>query len=170
MTAPPASSLQALARMQRQRTVDTKPELALRRELWRRGRRYRVNLGVLPDSRRRQDIVFTRAKIVVDVRSCFFHRCPLHGTMPKANGDWWADKLAKNVARDADTERRLREAGWEVVVVWEHEDAAAAADRVDQLFAERGGQPRPALASGGSSGQTKTQRSGLAREIVTPGS
>jgi DNA mismatch endonuclease (patch repair protein) len=68
--------------------------------------------------------------LVVDVRGCFWHRCPLHGSSPKANSDWWTEKLARNTARDAETEALLRAAGWRLVVVWEHEDPVAAADRV----------------------------------------
>lgn len=120
-----------------QRRADTRPELLLRRELHRRGLRYRVNRQVLPGSRRRHDIVFTRARVVVEVRGCFWHACPEHGTSPKANAEWWATKLNKNVERDRDTERRLADAAWRVTVVWEHEDPLAAADRVES--AVRGG-------------------------------
>ena len=59
---------------------DTKPELAVRKELYRRGIRYRVNLGGVPG---RPDIALTRAKIAVFVDGCFWHACPVHGTLPK---------------------------------------------------------------------------------------
>jgi DNA mismatch endonuclease (patch repair protein) len=117
--------------MQRQRVRDTKPELELRRELHRRGLRYRVDHSVLPQSRRRHDIVFTRVRLVVEVRGCYWHACPQHGSTPKANAEWWSEKLATNVRRDADTERALGEAGWKLVVVWEHEPPLDAADRVE---------------------------------------
>lgn len=116
--------------MRRQKRVDTKPELALRRALHKRGLRYRVDLKILPDSRRRSDIVFTRARIAVEVFGCFWHGCPEHGTRPKANNSWWAQKLDANLARDRDNAARLREAGWTPVVVWEHEDPDRAADRI----------------------------------------
>jgi len=119
--------------MTRQPSRDTKPELALRRELHRRGLRYRVQQRLLPDARRTVDIVFSGPRVAVDVRGCFWHGCPEHWTRPKANRAWWEDKIAANRARDADTDDRLREAGWTVLVVWEHEDAAAAADRVEAL-------------------------------------
>jgi DNA mismatch endonuclease (patch repair protein) len=115
--------------MQRQPRRNTAPELALRRELHRRGLRYRLDVSVV-DSRRRHDIVFPKAMVVVEVRGCFWHGCPQHGTAPKANAEWWREKLAANRRRDEDTERRLRDADWTLVVVWEHEDPAEAAQRV----------------------------------------
>jgi DNA mismatch endonuclease (patch repair protein) len=124
--------------MQKQRERNTGPEVALRRELHRRGLRYRLHRRVLPDVRRELDIVFGPARVAVEVRGCFWHACPQHATYPRANAEWWAEKLAKNVSRDEDTERRLREAGWKLVVVWEHEQPASAADRVVAMI--RGGQ------------------------------
>ena len=72
-------------------------------------------------------MVFPRARIAVFVDGCFWHRCPIHQSTPKTNTDWWAQKLATNVRRDRDTDLRLREAGWTVVRVWEHEDMTQAA-------------------------------------------
>lgn len=123
--------------MQRQARKDTKPELALRGELWRRGLRYRVDVAPLPKMRRRADIVFTKAKVAVYVDGCFWHSCPEHATVPKSNRDWWIEKLAVNVRRDRDTDQRLRSAGWEVVRVWEHEDPSGAADVIEQLVRYR---------------------------------
>ena len=133
---PAASSPAALARMQRQSQKDTAPELALRRELHRRGLRYRTHFAVI-DQRRKHDIVFLGPRIVVEVRGCFWHGCSLHGTEPKKNADWWATKLGENRRRDADTERRLRTAGWTLVTVWEHETAEEAADAVECSFEVR---------------------------------
>ena len=130
---PAASSPAALQRMRSTRRRDTAAELALRRELYRRGLRYRVELAVLPGLRRRADIVFTRARVVVFVDGCFWHGCPIHATRPKANGRFWAEKLSANQARDRDTDLRLAAANWQVARVWEHEDVAAAADRIEAL-------------------------------------
>jgi DNA mismatch endonuclease (patch repair protein) len=116
--------------MSRQRRTGTAPEIALRRELHRRGRRYFVDRAPLPGLRRRADLVFPRHRVAVYVDGCFWHCCPEHATYPRNNAQWWAEKLAGNVARDRDTDARLGAAGWTVVRVWEHEDAAAAADRV----------------------------------------
>ena len=128
-TAPVASSSAALRRMQGQRRRDTKPEMVVRRELHRRGLRYRVQIAVL-GGRRRQDIVFSTARVVVDVRGCFWHGCPIHGTMPKANAEWWQEKISANQDRDIKAERQLEDAGWTTVVAWEHDDAIEVADQV----------------------------------------
>jgi DNA mismatch endonuclease (patch repair protein) len=114
--------------MARQRTRDTGPELAVRQRLHALGYRYRVDHRPLPDLRARGDLVFTRARVVVFVDGCFWHRCPQHATSPRHNGAWWQAKLDANVARDRATDRRLVDAGWRVVRIWEHEapDAAVA--------------------------------------------
>jgi len=117
--------------MQRQARRDTKPELALRRALHARGWRFRVDTAPLPDLRRRADIVFTRQKIAVYVDGCFWHGCPTHGTAPKNNQEWWIAKLGTNAERDRDTDRRLREAGWTGVRLWEHAPLADAVARVE---------------------------------------
>jgi DNA mismatch endonuclease (patch repair protein) len=123
--------------MQRTRRRDTPGEIALRRLLHRRGLRFRVDTAPLPDLRRRADIVFTRARVAVYLDGCYWHSCPDHGTKPRANAEWWATKLAANVARDRDTDLRLRAVGWEVVRVWEHEDPEAAAARVEAVYHQR---------------------------------
>ncbi|MDQ5821648.1 MAG: very short patch repair endonuclease [Actinomycetota bacterium] len=109
---------------------DTKPELALRRELHRLGLRYYVHRRPLPELRREADIVFPRAKIAVFVDSCFWHGCPEHVTWPAANADWWREKIERTRRRDADTNDRLARVGWDAVRVWEHEDTALAARRI----------------------------------------
>lgn len=131
MQRPVASSEVAARRMSRQARRETKPEVELRRELHRRGLRYRVHVSLRVLPRRRVDIVFSRARVAVFVDGCFWHSCPQHATAPKSNGPWWADKLGRNVARDRETDRTLTEAGWLVIRVWEHEPAPAAADRVE---------------------------------------
>ncbi|WP_032408410.1 very short patch repair endonuclease [Rhodococcoides fascians] len=118
------------ARLSKQRRRDTKPEVALRRELHRRGLRYFVDRAPLKGMRRRADLVFPRRKVAVYVDGCFWHSCPVHATKPRNNAQWWADKLAANVARDRDTDTRLIEEGWRVVRIWEHEDPVVAAQRV----------------------------------------
>lgn len=118
------------ARMRAQRRRDTAPEVALRRELHRRGARFFVDRAPLPGLRRRADLVFPRKRVAVYVDGCFWHSCPQHATAPKNNAQWWSDKLAANVVRDRDTDARLVDAGWTVVRIWEHEDPMEAADRV----------------------------------------
>ena len=113
--------------MQRMPRRDTKPEIALRRELHARGLRYRVDMAPVPGLRRRADVVFTRWRLAVFLDGCFWHRCPSHGTAPKNNAEWWSAKLDGNVARDRDTDRKLSAAGWSVLRLWEHESPLEAA-------------------------------------------
>ncbi|MDJ0394754.1 very short patch repair endonuclease [Rhodococcus sp. G-MC3] len=127
----PLTDAATSARLSKQRRRDTKPEVALRRELHSRGLRYFVDRAPLKGLRRRADLVFPRRKVAVYVDGCFWHSCPVHSTKPRNNAQWWADKLAGNVARDRDTDVRLAAEGWTVVRVWEHEPAGEAADKVE---------------------------------------
>jgi len=126
-------------RMKRVRRRDTAPELALRRELWSRGLRYRVDRRVLKGLRRKADVAFVGRRVAVFVDGCFWHSCPEHATTPKSNHEFWVQKLARNVERDRETDVRLRELGWTVVRVWEHEDPVAAADRVCDVLGHEWG-------------------------------
>ncbi|GGG18175.1 hypothetical protein GCM10007304_35240 [Rhodococcoides trifolii] len=128
--ASPQTDSATSARLSKQRRRDTKPEVALRRELHSRGLRYFVDRAPLKGLRRRADLVFPRRKVAVYVDGCFWHSCPIHATHPRNNAQWWADKLAANVTRDRDTDARLIAEGWTVVRVWEHEDPADAAEKV----------------------------------------
>lgn len=123
-----------------QRQRHTGVEMNLRRALHRRGLRYRLQQRVVPGAPRRTvDIVFLRAKVAVDCRACWWHGCPEHGAAPSRNREWWIAKLESNRARDADTERRLVDDGWFVVVAWEHDDPEAIADRVSDAVTKRRG-------------------------------
>jgi DNA mismatch endonuclease (patch repair protein) len=113
---------------------DTKPELALRRELHRRGFRFRVQMKVPNNRRRTIDIAFTRARLAVYVDGCFWHGCPEHHVPPKANGEWWTWKVERNRARDRDTDAALRDSGWMPLRIWEHEDVDSAASRVEDAY------------------------------------
>lgn len=108
---------------------DTTTELALRFAVHAHGLRYRVDWR-LPGLRRRADLAFPRQKVAVFVDGCFWHGCPRHMTWPKNNAEWWRAKIEGNRARDLDTNRLLRRAGWTVVRVWEHESVPSAALRV----------------------------------------
>ncbi|WP_435809375.1 very short patch repair endonuclease [Streptomyces seoulensis] len=118
--------------MSRQGSRDTAPEVAVRRLLHAAGMRYRVNVPVPGMPRRTIDIVFGRAKIAVFMDGCFWHGCPEHATHPKANAEWWRAKLAKNMARDLETTRHLRSAGWTVLRFWEHEPVAEVARHIGE--------------------------------------
>ena len=135
---PGASSASVSSRMGRLRRRDTAPEMLLRRELHRRGRRFRVAMRVPGNNRRTIDIAFTRQRVAVMVDGCFWHGCPAHGSAPSSNAAWWRTKLAANAARDADTDALLRAAGWRVIRVWEHVSASAAADLVETALEDTG--------------------------------
>lgn len=78
----------------------------------------------------RADIVFTRQRVAVFVDGCFWHRCPRHGTDPGRNGDFWKEKLDRNVERDRVVDAALRSAGWTVLRFWEHVPAVEAAEQI----------------------------------------
>jgi DNA mismatch endonuclease (patch repair protein) len=116
---------------------DTGPERALRSELHRRGLRFRVHRAPVKGIRSRADLVFGPAKTAIYVDGCFWHSCPMHGTVPKSNGAFWSQKLARNRERDREIDRALREQGWAVRRVWEHEDPAFAAKQIERLVRSR---------------------------------
>ena len=123
--------------MQSNKGKDTKPELALRSAVHALGLRYRVSMRPLKQVRRTADIVFPRAKVAVFLDGCFWHGCPEHHTFASTNAGFWAEKVETTRARDRDTDRRLADAGWVTVRVWEHEDPAEAAVRVRSVVAAR---------------------------------
>ncbi len=102
-----------------------------------RGLRYRVDTPAVKGLRGRADILFPRPRVAVYVDGCFWHSCPTHGVLPRGNREWWRQKLAATVKRDRTTDATLKELGWEVVRVWEHEDPTVAADRIEAVV--RGG-------------------------------
>ncbi|WP_306672213.1 very short patch repair endonuclease [Rhodococcus opacus] len=126
-----ASTPAVRARMQRQRTRDTAPELAVRRLLHASGLRYRVDSPPLANLSRRADVVFGPAKVALFIDGCFWHGCPVHGERsPTANAGYWREKIERNKARDLDTDERLHLAGWLSLRVWEHEDPQEVAAMV----------------------------------------
>ncbi|MCX5271579.1 very short patch repair endonuclease [Streptomyces virginiae] len=136
MIAAVPSSPSVSARMSRQARRNTTPELAVRRLLHAAGLRYRLQVKVPGMPRRTIDIAFPGAKVAVFLDGCFWHGCPEHATQPKANAQWWREKLDKNMARDRETSELLAAAGWTVLRFWEHEAPEAVAARV--IDARRG--------------------------------
>ena len=124
-------------RMSKQRSRDTEAEMLLRKHLHALGLRYRVHRRPLAKVRREVDVLFSRARVAVFVDGCFWHGCPKHASWPHRNSEFWRTKIEKNRARDLDTDRRLREAGWLSVRVWEHEDPAVAAARIHATVVSR---------------------------------
>ncbi|MEU3996174.1 very short patch repair endonuclease [Streptomyces fungicidicus] len=125
-----ASSAARRRNMQAIRSRDTTPERLIRRLVHARGLRYRVAARPLPELRRTADMVFRPAKIAVFIDGCYWHGCPEHYVPPRTNPGYWSDKVARNMARDRDTDQRLTEAGWTVLRFWEHEPPEGCAARI----------------------------------------
>ncbi|MFF8530528.1 very short patch repair endonuclease [Streptomyces sp. NPDC015532] len=127
--------------MSRQASKNTNAELAVRRLLHAAGLRYRVEYPVPGMARRRIDVAFTRARVAVLIDGCFWHGCPEHATRPKANAEWWREKLDRNMARDRETTEHLVAQKWVVLRFWEHETpeevTARVAATVRRRLAER---------------------------------
>lgn len=127
--------------MARVRQKGTDAEMALRREMYRIGLRYRVGYVVLKKPRRVADIAFPGRKIAIFVDGCFWHGCPEHATWPKQNAEFWRQKIAANQLRDADTNDRLQSSGWTVLRFWSHESpeevAKSVAHRVSLAYSKR---------------------------------
>ena len=104
--------------MSRIRSKNTRPEIDVRRYLFSRGFRYRVNYNITG----KPDIAFPKKKLAIFIHGCFWH---LHGckysTMPKTNKQFWENKLNRNKIRDKIVESRLNDEGWNIYTVWECE-------------------------------------------------
>lgn len=102
------------------RSRDTKPEMVVRRFLFSKGLRYRVNDHKLPGS---PDIVLKKYKTVIFIDGCFWHGhdgCKYY-QLPKTNVDFWRHKITMNIARDYSNNVDLKLAGWHVIRIWECE-------------------------------------------------
>jgi DNA mismatch endonuclease (patch repair protein) len=116
--------------MQGNRSVDTRPELAVRSAAYALGLRYRVRVRPVPALRCTPDMVFTGARVAVFVDGCFWHGCPSHYKTPSTNTQYWAKKIEGNRVRDRKTDGSLSAAGWTVIRIWEHEPPRLAAQQI----------------------------------------
>lgn len=90
----------------------------------------------LPTGIARPDIVFGPAKVAVFIDGCFWHGCDEHRAQrPKANAEFWRNKIDRNRERDAEQTVALRAAGWRVLRIWEHVPADEAADQIESEVA-----------------------------------
>ena len=115
---------------------NTRCELALRRELWRRGFRYRIHVPGLPG---RPDIVFPRDRLVVFCDGDFWHGRDLERRLAMLsqghNSAYWVAKVRRNAERDRENDRALEAAGWKVLRFWET-DVLAHSDKIaDEVIA-----------------------------------
>lgn len=114
------------------RGKDTRPEMALRLELFAVGFRYRLHMRELPGS---PDLVFPKHRAVLFVHGCFWHRhegCR-YTTTPRSNEEFWRLKFQGNVSRDKRNVGLLREAGWRVGIVWECALRCSVPETVDTV-------------------------------------
>ncbi|WP_255672187.1 very short patch repair endonuclease [Glycomyces amatae] len=119
------------------RNRDTRPELAIRSLVHASGLRYRVAAKPLPGMRRTADLVFRPTKVAVFIDGCYWHGCPEHFRLPKTNSAYWQEKIARNKARDVETDERLFGEGWLVLRFWEHEHAGGCATAISEAVAAR---------------------------------
>ncbi len=129
--------------MQGNKRRDTKPEVLVRRMLREMGfPGYRCDWGKAPG---RPDVAFVGRKLAIEIRGCFWHRCPSCSlSVPKKNLDYWEAKFARNVERDEQNLAALEEAGWKVLVLWEHQlkkKELPATRRLLYEFVRREGDP-----------------------------
>ena len=118
-----ADTLSKRARSERMSLVrgkNTKVELTVRSLVHKLGYRYGLHAGDIPG---RPDLVFRSRRKVIFIHGCFWHNhshasCKI-ARLPKSNSDYWADKLRRNVERDAVRRAELRRLGWKVLVIWE---------------------------------------------------
>ncbi len=100
------------------RGKNTQPEIILRKAVLGAGiRGYRLNYK-LPG---KPDIVFPKNKIAIFIDGCFWHKCPKCFIKPETNKKFWDNKIDSNVKRDRFVNVELREKGWKIIRIWEHE-------------------------------------------------
>ena len=67
------------------------------------------------------DFIFSKLRVAVFIDGCFWHGCPVHGRLPSSNAEYWEQKINNNVLRDKKVSRALKQKGWQVIRIWEHE-------------------------------------------------
>jgi DNA mismatch endonuclease (patch repair protein) len=114
------TSVERSQTMRAVKSRDTGPEMAVRRLAHSMGYRYRLQGAWLPG---KPDLMFTKRRAVIFVHGCFWHGhdCKRGARAPKTNAAYWASKIARNRARDAEHIASLKTAGWRALVVWECE-------------------------------------------------
>ena len=100
------------------RGKDTNPEVLVRRFLWHRGYRYRLNHKHLPG---KPDVVLRKYRTCIFINGCFWHGhegCKLY-SVPKTNTEFWRKKVKRNKERDARVLQQVAEMGWHCITIWE---------------------------------------------------
>ena len=98
---------------------NTKPEILVRKFLFSKGFRYRINVKTLPG---KPDIVLPKYKTVIFINRCFWHghNCK-KGKLPSSNIDFWKEKISNNKLRDDKNSDLLIKLGWKVIIIWQCE-------------------------------------------------
>ena len=98
---------------------NTKPEILVRKFLFSKGFRYRINVKTLPG---KPDIVLPKYKTVIFINGCFWHghNCK-KGKLPSSNIDFWKGKISNNKSRDDKNSDLLVKLGWKVIIIWQCE-------------------------------------------------
>jgi DNA mismatch endonuclease, patch repair protein len=117
------------------KSKDTKPELVVRKLIHGLGYRYRLHRKELPGH---PDLVFARRRKVIFVHGCFWHGhdCKRGNRAPKENAEYWRQKIDRNKERDLKHKSALREAGWDILIIWECElkDVTALEGRIQHFL------------------------------------
>ena len=114
---------------------DTKPEIIVRKFLFKNGYRYRLNYSKLPG---KPDITLPKYNTVIFVNGCFWHgheRCK-YFVVPKTRTEWWLNKIKKTKERDRKNYSALKENNWKVIVIWECELKHKIERKLDLLLRE----------------------------------
>ena len=104
--------------MSQVKSRDSKMEVSFRKELWKRGFRYRKNAGKRFG---KPDIVLPKRKTVIFLDSCFWHGCRKHGTLPATRRKFWLTKIERNRSRDKIVNHHYKKIGWKIFRIWEHD-------------------------------------------------
>lgn len=122
-----------------------KPEIALRKALFTKGFRYRINYSKLPG---KPDIVLPKYHTAIFVNGCFwhYHKGCKHAHIPESNKEFWLEKLTNNTNRDNTNYQILTSTGWNVIVVWEcqlkrKDNLTNIADEISRLIKSRASKP-----------------------------
>jgi len=135
---PRSSSPAATKRMLSVRRSGTHSEIQLAREFRRLHVTFKTNVQIIPGKRIRPDFIFPKQRVAIFLDGCFWHACPDHGSLPKANRVWWKNKLTRNQERDVASIRVLRARGWVARRFWTHETPQDVATKVIAMLKQGG--------------------------------
>lgn len=107
--------------------AQSKLENQVSKALWSKGMRFRKNVRSLYGT---PDISIKKYKLVIFIDSCFWHSCPIHGSIPKSNQEYWQLKIQRNILHDREVTSYYKKNGWYIIRVWEHD----IRDNFDQII------------------------------------